>query len=391
MAFVDGLSIQAVLANLSIPEILDAASPFPLAFPHEGNRDSLLRLVGELPSTVQFDIRQAAAMKSPNGAITLLASYISILINMLDECYYEYSSEYLLAPGTVDVENALNTFEAKLKKDHLCQTTCCICARMLLRSDTVPLKLDAAEFIHILTPSKTHVAHRLRRGMLLHNNSDMIDGGREVNGFACLKCNSSLSSGLTPPMALSNAMWVGDIPPELQNLSLAERSIIARCHRLRYNISIDQTNCSHNIVMVPLPPKLCVDKFVSVRMPPDPSRLSYLLAIRTNGDDHLMDVTLSRTLTIERSKVKNALQWLQRNNRFYAEIEIDELVLEKYPVCGVPGELLAGIRLSQDVGDIFLDEDEETEGTLLVAICIFPFVLINLLQNLTLWKQGGLQ
>lgn len=290
--------------------------------------------------------------------------YLLIDILLLDE--YEGSPDFLLAPGTADVENALTTFEAKFKKDHLCRTTCCICARTLLRSETVPLKLNPTEHVHILLPGKSHVAHQLQHGMLLHNNSDIIDAGFEVHGFACLKCNSSIASGITPPMALANAMWVGDVPPELQNLSLAERSVIARCHRVKYNISIDQTSDSHSIDMVPLPPKLCVDKFVSVHVPPDPSQLAALFNIRTNGEDDIMDVLLIRKLTINRSKVKGALQWLKNNNRFYADIEIDDLVLGKYPICGVPDVLSAGIMLSQDVSVFFVEYEDDTGGTLYI-------------------------
>jgi len=45
----------------------------------------------------------------------------------------------------------------------------------------------------------------------------------------CRDCFSYIQKGKTPQLSLANHLLLGDIPPELQNLSVVEESVIAHC------------------------------------------------------------------------------------------------------------------------------------------------------------------
>ena len=49
------------------------------------------------------------------------------------------------------------------------------------------------------------------------------------NGFAqiCEKCHRDLIDAKLPALSLCNLMWLGDVPLELQDLTLSEQKLIA--------------------------------------------------------------------------------------------------------------------------------------------------------------------
>ncbi|KIM72039.1 hypothetical protein PILCRDRAFT_25874, partial [Piloderma croceum F 1598] len=47
----------------------------------------------------------------------------------------------------------------------------------------------------------------------------------------CMSCKNSLQEGLVPKYALANGLWLGSIPPQLQNLTYAEQLLISRVRR----------------------------------------------------------------------------------------------------------------------------------------------------------------
>lgn len=46
----------------------------------------------------------------------------------------------------------------------------------------------------------------------------------------CKNCFGCLQHGHVPDLALSNHLFLGDVPPELTDLSVVEESMIALCH-----------------------------------------------------------------------------------------------------------------------------------------------------------------
>ncbi|THU75801.1 hypothetical protein K435DRAFT_706396, partial [Dendrothele bispora CBS 962.96] len=45
----------------------------------------------------------------------------------------------------------------------------------------------------------------------------------------CPECYRFLTRGKVPPLSLANHMFLGDVPPELRDLTVVEEAMIARC------------------------------------------------------------------------------------------------------------------------------------------------------------------
>ncbi len=64
----------------------------------------------------------------------------------------------------------------------------------------------------------------------------------------CNKCHDNLCMNKLPPLSLNNLIWIGDIPEDLQSLTIAEQKLIAlvntfhlqKCHLNKFVLySID--------------------------------------------------------------------------------------------------------------------------------------------------------
>src|SRR6266571_3773367 len=62
----------------------------------------------------------------------------------------------------------------------------------------------------------------------------------------CKDCYSHIRKSKTPPLSLANNLLLGDVPPELQALTVVEESMIARC---RAKICIIQLKAQENSVL----------------------------------------------------------------------------------------------------------------------------------------------
>ena len=51
----------------------------------------------------------------------------------------------------------------------------------------------------------------------------------------CRTCHSSLSKGCLPALALANDLFLGEVPPELQGLTIVEEAMISR-HRAKCTV-----------------------------------------------------------------------------------------------------------------------------------------------------------
>ena len=79
-----------------------------------------------------------------------------------------------------------------------------------------------------LPPDLSHIQNAnlhkesLRDGLLLDQRG-ISDG----NLLLCKDCSSYIHKGKTPPLSLANHLLLGDVPPELQDLTVVEESVIA--------------------------------------------------------------------------------------------------------------------------------------------------------------------
>lgn len=131
--------------------------------------------------------------------------------------------------------------------------TCASCAESILESDQV--NISSAEFnINLLKCPDVrndeyafHTSHKwLDENVQFHPPMSSIAGcdpdvlvdpkgvcpgvGDKESIFRfCKQCAASLKRNKIPPLALANRLYIGEVPPELADLSIVEETMIARC------------------------------------------------------------------------------------------------------------------------------------------------------------------
>ncbi|KZT23614.1 hypothetical protein NEOLEDRAFT_1069177, partial [Neolentinus lepideus HHB14362 ss-1] len=109
---------------------------------------------------------------------------------------------------------------------------CAICGILWAQSQLLPI-IDYKEKLHLLSDNGRIVTRKERKkqsdpisvipGPILNIQSNVI----------CTECAQSLQKDKPPNLALANGLWIGDVPPVLQNLTLAEQLLIARVRHNR--------------------------------------------------------------------------------------------------------------------------------------------------------------
>ncbi|PKY46255.1 hypothetical protein RhiirA4_300765, partial [Rhizophagus irregularis] len=122
----------------------------------------------------------------------------------------------------------------------------------------------------------------------------------------------------------ANNMDPGDVPEELKDLTKIEEMLIAQTFPIIsvYYLHGGQYGYSGNVINFPQD----IGKFVS-RLPRHPSTLDTLVVRRSSAERS----TSFRDFRVCRDKVRKALCWLKENNRYYADIIIDDNVLRTLP------------------------------------------------------------
>ena len=244
-------------------------------------------------------------------------------------------------------------------------SVCAVCAGRFFRTETESMTLAELRRTGKLTPTSFHNAHVLTDGMLLHRTEDSIYESEKhgVSARVCSTCASSLRQGKIPSLALTNGMWIGDIPLELQVLTLPERILVAIFFPAAYIVKLypqkkgarswangSSLHCGlrGNVSTYPLNTDQISHMVGDSCMPPPASVLTVTIGVTFVGPKNLPQKTLPGFLRVTRAHVRMALEWLKENNPLYNNIYISPARLEELPVDGVPEEISSVTRFSDD-------------------------------------------
>ncbi|KAJ8507569.1 hypothetical protein ONZ45_g10073 [Pleurotus djamor] len=164
---------------------------------------------------------------------------------------------------------------------------------------------------------------------------------------------------------LANGLWIGDIPTELEILSLPERLLIALYFPAAYIVKLFPksgagTYNPHalnkglrgNVSTYPLDANGLAKYITSNSLPHDPRILAAILGITFMSPNGRPERTLPQIFWVNQKRIRDALCWLKLNNHLYANIEISEENLARLPENGIPIELNAIARISSDMNAI---------------------------------------
>ncbi|KAH9010256.1 hypothetical protein EDB85DRAFT_2232956, partial [Lactarius pseudohatsudake] len=152
----------------------------------------------------------------------------------------------------------------------------------------------------------------------------------------CQSCTSDLWCDKKPVLSLANEMWVGDVPLELQVLTLPERILVGHFFPAVYIIKLYpkkkgarswatnglQSGLRGNVSSYRLNTQDVVHMTDGQLMPPSSSILAATIGVTFVGPKNLPQKTLPGFLRVNRTRVRDALFWLKQNNPIYEDIII---------------------------------------------------------------------
>lgn len=266
-------------------------------------------------------------------------------------------SDFLRAPPTEVLKSRLTRYIDASGEAALEQRVCGSCARIRFRHQLLEVPISRLPNKTLLCPTTRHPAHVLHNGLLLHQPSIGNDG---TTLLICMECFNSLKNNKRPQFSLGNNMWVGDVPLELQDLTLPERMLIARYFLAAFIVKLfpkqrgarawDHAQMHNglrgNVSTYRLDPKQVASIVDGRTYPPHPRILSATIGITFVGPKGCREPMMPNMFHVRRRKVKEALIWLKDNNPLYGDIEISETSLELLPVDGVPEQLMETAKYS---------------------------------------------
>ncbi|THU88272.1 hypothetical protein K435DRAFT_608902, partial [Dendrothele bispora CBS 962.96] len=143
-----------------------------------------------------------------------------------------------------------------------------------------------------------------------------------------------------PLRSYANGIWVGGLPNELRGLTFLEEQCIARARTTKCMFKLElgasgQYASRGNVCILPQEPGP-----LSTSLPPPLSQLHDEIFVSVGSPDAEITVdTLAKTpLLVRRTRIIDALRWLQANNPLYSDLDIQSVYTNaaEYPDHGIP-------------------------------------------------------
>ena len=279
-------------------------------------------------------------------------------------------SHFMTLPSPDEIKNCMADFIQATGNQALKTAICAVCAQITAIRKIQDIAINEIPHSELLAPREAHPGHFLCNGMLLHKEAvkrkDLIP--------LCNLCLQSLQQGMLPRLSLANDMWIGEVPFELEILTLAEKMLLARYFPVAYVVKLfpkkkGSTNWDKrglnsalrmNVSTHPLPQdEICgIMDPQSNEFPADPCILAATIAVTFVGPGGIPKAGLPKWLRVRRAKVLSALQWLKNNNPLYSNIQLNADRIAQLPVDDIPDEILMCTR--QMDNEVVLDEEHDT-------------------------------
>jgi hypothetical protein len=271
----------------------------------------------------------------------------------------EISARWPVPPSLETKLRALSDFREATGNDALRELTCAVCSEAStsdnMHSEPVPLPLFNTNVLRTPLPPNVEVPFQdddELRGMVLDVSGVIRADDGHAQLMMCKGCYRSLVvSKAIPKWAIANEQFLGDIPPELKELTVVEEAMIARQRAKCWIIHLKddagsgdartsqpQTRPSNptlqrgvrgHIIIYPTNPKK-----LATLLPPALSEVANPICVLFVGNKPPTQEWLrskAKPLIVRPKKVRDALIWLKENNPLYSDIEIKDRLLDTMP------------------------------------------------------------
>ncbi|KAJ3823872.1 hypothetical protein F5880DRAFT_1441073, partial [Lentinula raphanica] len=223
-----------------------------------------------------------------------------------------------------DIDKSIRQWCSASHPSNFEEAGCAVCGLLKLKTELSPLK-HIKNMLHILkVPGVTrtlgvvrnHLDENIRecRGPVIDKNCNQV----------CLTCRASIREGKVPRFALCNGLWLGDVPPELKNLTFYEKMLISRVRhskcfvRVCKGASNSTGHCKlvSNVISFENPTPKIYDV-----LPPPKEEIEEVLAIMFSGTAQPTDEEYRRSLVfVRRNVVADAINYCILNHSDYEDV-----------------------------------------------------------------------
>lgn len=292
------------------------------------------------------------------------------------------ASDFLASPSQEELDAIVSRFIDATGNKALKNVACGSCAREMNIVECNEIPLEDIPNKHHLIPHTTHPAHKLLNGLLIYTPAL---GTSKATVYLCNECQNQLKNNKQPRLSLSNDMWIGNVPPQLENLTLPERLLLAKYFPSAYVIKLFpkhknalswDRNQMHsalkgNVSTYRLDPRQVANMIDGKMFPPPAKILSATIGITFVGPKGIRESTMPAMFRVRRWRVREGLLWLKANNPLYSDIQISEKRLSELPEDGIPDELILTAKHSMDMEAVEkehasyvpTDASDDVEGT----------------------------
>lgn len=256
-------------------------------------------------------------------------------------------------------------------REALSTGVCTVCGQELMKNKDHLVKMPWMDLPgkEKLRPTYVHPAQELFDGCLLAKPG-IVQEEDGIHVWLCGRCLDQLNSSKeVPDFALANGLWIGDIPFELQGLTIAEQKLLALVYPCMHVYKLyPKVYCGEEGLQRAMRGSLStymlnaekISDMINGRLMPRPMELlPSVIAVLYIGCGNLPKEPLKHLLRVRREKVKKALLWLKKNNlKYFGNIDVDEQQLSQLPEDDVPETLMAIVRRTEEESVI----DEENGG-----------------------------
>ncbi|CAF4690682.1 unnamed protein product, partial [Rotaria socialis] len=235
-------------------------------------------------------------------------------------------------------ETCLRQFLQQMSMSALTETTCSVCNVLSdeLKDLTISTQSSTAQNssgINIQTAEHDQSSSTLNSPYFYCKNNIIlyVNGLSQQNRVSmctvCQKCYDDLSKKQIPKFSPANNMWLGDVPTELQGLTIPEKKLISvyrhnRCviklhspfHSTTTAQSAIKGNCITFLQNIPN-----IVNSLPLRL----DDLCETLKVIFVGARPPERIQLKNVLTVRKKKIIQALYWLKKHNLLYQNVDIN--------------------------------------------------------------------
>ncbi|CAF1021874.1 unnamed protein product, partial [Rotaria magnacalcarata] len=288
-------------------------------------------------------------------------------------------------PKPVDMDckiNCLKNFVQHMSMNSLAESVCGICNVRRYKRDLRHVPLSKVPSIELLKihPDLHNIIPKIQEINSFNSNDSNVQSSMNNQSFTCIngmlfyeaglrktvdrkkrslihcdvctECWSSLAKEKIPKFSATNKVWMGDIPKQLQGLTIPEQRLIAlyrhnscivKLQSPFHSTSTAQSALKGNCISFP---QDVIN--IATTLPLELDDLCDSLKIIFVGSRMPQRNQLKHILTVRKKKIYDALQWLNQNNPLYRCITINQLTIDKLPDDDVPECLWATMEISNN-------------------------------------------